>query len=175
MTQDEVARRLGVVGNEVSKITFWPSGSNVDTFNFAVSQKNHGLTFSHGDMTVKVDEFKLVDAEKWMEDEGHRHYPAVHRSGAGLLWYSADIEWQAGKQKGKADNVALGYPLGRDRCLAGLIPNTPSRTVINDLLLYIEQIASGIFEGDLLDKQPAGRERAFVEDRQGGRQWQDKF
>jgi hypothetical protein len=161
---DELERRLGVVGSEVSKITFWPSGSNVDTFNFAVSQKNHTLLFSHGNIRVEVSGFKLIDAKHWAEDEKHRHYPVVHRSGAGLLWYQADVSWQVGKQKGKADNVALGYGGDRDRALAGLTPNTPDRTVINDLLAAIEQVASSIFEGDLLEKQSPGKEQKFPED-----------
>lgn len=172
---DEVGRKLDVIAAEVGKVVMEPTGSSVDRFQFAVTQRNHTLLFTHGDIRVEVGDFKLINAERWAEDDKHRRYPAVGRGGVGLLWYQADVEWQAGEQKGKADNVALGHGPDRDRALTGLMLNSAARTVIEDLLIRIENIASGIFEDGLLDKQPVNTERKFADDRQGGRQWQDKF
>lgn len=161
---DELERKLGVIGAEVAKLVMWPTGCSIDNFNFAVSQHNHSLLFEHGDLKVEVSGFKLVDAEHWSEDDRHHLQPAVYPSGLGALWYSANISWQVGKQKGGADDVVLGYGADRDRALRGLAPNTPARVAVNDLLVAVEQVASRIYEGDLLESQLVNRVRKFAED-----------
>lgn len=161
---DELERKLGVIGAEVAKVVIWPTGCSIDNFNFAVSQHNHSLAFIHNEIKVEVSGFKLINRESWEEDDRHHLHPAVSSSGLGLLWYQADVEWQVGGQKGKADNVALGYAGDRERALRGLVPNTPARVAVDDLLVAIEQVASRIFEGDLLESQLVNRVRKFAED-----------
>jgi hypothetical protein len=160
---EELERRLGVIGIEIGRMTF-SAGSNFDEFNFNVTCKENSLLFEHDPLRVEVGGFKLLDAKKWDADEKHQHYPAVHRSGVGLLWYQADVSWAADGKKGHASNISLGHPLDWDKALAGLPPGNAEREVIEALLMRIEKLASGIFGSDLLEKQPPGRERQFSSD-----------
>ena len=162
---DEIERKLGVIGNEVARIEFWPTGSSLETFHFDVTPRSRSLLFVHNDIRVEVSGFKLIDPERWSEDPLHRMYPAVSRSGVGELWYMCDVSCQVGKLKGKADNVALGFPLDRSRALSGLIPGSSEWGVVEDLLIAVERVASALFENELLDKRPPGDERKYPDDR----------
>ncbi|MGD0794700.1 MAG: hypothetical protein ABR958_03790 [Dehalococcoidales bacterium] len=145
-----LAEKLDALAAAFSNIKF-SSCSNLDAFTFKVSRENHSVIFKHGELEVKVGNFKLMDGNEWFQKEPKAMPVIDDYARCRRLWYEADVKFSVGKIK-NSKSLPLGYATYRDSLVAPL-GTMPERMVINDLLFKIEQWLASTFGEELFSPQ----------------------
>lgn len=150
---NDIASKLEAIAANIAQLTFNPGGSNV-TFRFTARRQNHSLVFTHGGIRVKVNEFKLVDADRKLEARGVP-YPVIGGNAIRRYFYQGTVDWQVkDKAKGKGDCI-LGFWHSREEVLRGLETPSAEYSTINHLLHTLDAQLGGLFHTGLLERQPA--------------------
>jgi len=146
-----LSEKLDTLASAFSNIKFNPSSSNLDAFTSEVKRENHGVTFKHGELEVRVSNFKLMNDDEWFKKEPKATRVIDDAARIRQLWYSADVGFSVGKVKNSM-RLPLGYDVYRDSLIAPL-GTMPERAIINDLLFKIEHWLASTFGEELLSPQ----------------------
>lgn len=120
------------------------------------------LSFTLGDLTLRVSEFALVPSD-------YREPGFSMRRDVREAFYRAKITWKLGDKSGGADEVILGHWASRDRVVVGM-DNITYDERTQSLLSALDQVIGRIYGAELLEPATPVKAREYPEDyRTGGK------